>query len=592
MYNNEHASSSKTTGTTLLQFVILGLFCIIILRLWYFQIYKGEDYAEKARDNILRKQTIYAPRGLIRDRSGIILAENKPSYALAIIREDCRDIPQALAQVGEWTNTPLPELRERFKRDRTRVEPFKPQQLVSNLDFHTLALVQSHLVDWPGLEILIRPQRHYPQGSAFSHVLGYVAQANERELQEHSMLQLGDHIGKRGIELTMEDRLRGEKGLRQSEVNAQGRELEVQTLRKPEPGQDLSLTIDLELQKFARDQLGNNTGAVVVMQPHTGDLLALASKPGYDNNLFVQGLDRERWKEIVSDPKHPLRNRTHQSTYPPGSVFKLVTAACALHRDTMETEKKIYCPGFYRYGNRVFNCWQERGHGKMNLHDAIKQSCDVYFYKLGEEIGVQALSDFARACGFDKKTGIALPDENSGVIPDKQWKLRHFGSRWQGGETLNMSIGQGFTLVTPLQVARYVSALVNGGRLLRPKLLLSGNTRTLGTLPISDQERAFILDAMVATVDEPHGTAWRLRTRNATVGGKTGTAQVVKLHEEDRDKELEEIPYQYRDHAWMASFVAGGGKSYVIVCMVEHGGHGSSAAGPVVKSVIDYLIQP
>jgi penicillin-binding protein 2 len=591
MYSNDRIVSSKSTGTALLQIVILGLFCIIMLRLWYFQIYKGEEYAEKARENILRKQTIYAPRGLIRDRSGIILAENKPSYALAVIREDCRDIPRALTQVSEWTGVPVAKLQERFQRDRSRVEPFKPQQLVPNLDFHTLARVQSHLVDWPGLEILIRPQRYYPQGHSFSHVLGYVAQANEKELKQHDLLQLGDHIGKRGIELTMEDRLRGEKGLRQSEVNAQGRELEVKTLREPVPGRDISLTIDLELQKFAYDQLGNHTGAVVVMQPETGDLLALASKPGYDNNLFVRGLKQEQWKEIVSDPRHPLRNRTHQSTYPPGSVFKLVTAACALHHETFGTEKKVYCPGFYRYGNRVFNCWKEEGHGKMDLRNAIKESCDVYFYKLGEEIGVDTLSDFARQCGFDKKTRIELPDEASGVIPDKRWKLRHFGTRWQGGETLNMSIGQGFTLVTPLQVARYVSALVNGGRLLEPNLLLSREPRVLDTLTLSDQHRRFILEAMVDTVEEPHGTAWRLRTEGVSVGGKTGTAQVIKLRKEHKEKDLEEIPYQYRDHAWMASFATNGERSYAIACLVEHGGHGSSAAGPVVKAVIDHLFQ-
>jgi penicillin-binding protein 2 len=267
----------------------------------------------------------------------------------------------------------------------------------------------------------------------------------------------------------------------------------------------------------------------------------------------------------------------------------LVIASAALLRETIPIDKKLYCPGHYRLGNRVFRCWKPEGHGDVALQEAIKQSCDVYFYQLGEKLGIDAISNYARNNGFQQQTDILLPNEHSGVIPGREWKMRNIGRPWQGGDTLNTAIGQGFTLVTPLQISRYVAALVNGGHLLQPNLLAKSEPTQQGRLPLSGDSINFLLNSMRVTVEEPHGTAWRLRTKDAVIGGKTGTAQVIKLTEELRGEDTEAIPYRFRDHAWMASYGIRGKKKYVVVALIEHGGHGSSAAGPVVKSVYDYL---
>jgi penicillin-binding protein 2 len=301
--------------------------------------------------------------------------------------------------------------------------------------------------------------------------------------------------------------------------------------------------------------------------------------------MFVGGLSTEQWVGLRDDPMHPLQNRVVQSMFPPGSVFKLVVGGAALAHgvDISETH---YCPGFMRLGRRVFRCWKDGGHGKVAFKQGLIHSCDVYFYNIGDRLGVDKMSEFAFAAGFGQKTGIDLPHEKRGLIPTRKWKRERFGVPWVGGDNLNMAIGQGFTLVTPIQVARFVSSLVNGGRIMKPLLLSGSDPDSMGTLPLTDQQRELIVETMIQTVQE--GTARRLKRRDAVIGGKTGTAQVVRIKGEKR-RELEEMPYRERDHGWLASFGKKDGRTYVAVCMVEHGGHGSSAAGPVLKEVYRFL---
>ena len=588
MYNGEHHVPPRER-LLFLQVAILALFTLIVFRLWYFQVYKSQEMQEKARNNITRIESMYAPRGLIRDRKGVLLADNNPSYGLAVIREKCTDIPRLLKQVGHWTGCSPAEMQRVFAEGKTQVKSFHPQLLVPNLDFQSLARIETHLMDWPGLRIVARPLRTYPKGRTMAHILGYVSQANKQELRENPELALGDTVGKNGVELAFEPLLRGTKGLIRKEVNAQGKKLNETIMELPKPGRNIFLTIDYDLQELAFQQMGNQTGAVVVLEPESGAVLSLVSQPSYDNNQFVQGVSEEAWQYLKSNPKHPLQNRVISSAYPPGSVFKLLVAAVGLNSPHFSRNRKVYCPGVYRLGRGTYRCWKEEGHGRMDLHEAIKQSCDVYFYTLGHELGIDRISSYAKANGFGAKTGIDLTGECRGLVPDREWKLRRFGEKWQGGETVILAIGQGYMLVTPMQTARYLAALVNGGGLLKPRLSLYEPTRKQADLQLSDTNRKCILRAMVAAVEEPHGTAWRLRTPGAVIGGKTGTAQVVKMTDETRGKEPEEMPYKYRDHAWMAAFGQKNGKKYVVVVLIEHGGHGSSAAGPVVKSIFDYL---
>ena len=450
-----------------------------------------------------------------------------------------------------------------------------------------MARIEGQLMHWPGLEIVTRAKRFYPEGKEFSHILGYVAEANEKELADDPYLALGDTVGKQGIEYVFEQRLRGRKGLNSVEVDVLGRSLGKTLQEKPRNGENLQLCLDAGLQKKLFALLGDQTGSIVVLEPHTGRLRALVTAPSYDNNMFVGGLSQKDWVALRDDPFHPLQNRAIQSVYPPGSVWKLMMAGLFL-KEGVSPSQKIVCTGAVQMGNRVFRCWSRWGHGGVDLIRSLMQSCDVYYYTLGEKMGIDRINAFARACGFGSRTGIDLPYEKAGLVPSREWKKRRSGEPWYRGETLNVSIGQGYTLTTPLQVATFVGALLNGGKLLKPQLLEDAEPEVRGVIPISDQHRKLILEGMRQTADT--GTAKVLRRTDAVIGGKTGTAQVVRVRMVgDRRQRKEEMAYLERDHAWIASWGSKDGVDVVVVVMLEHGGGGSSAAGPVARDVYNIL---
>ncbi len=588
LYDNGDNQPPRS-GLILLQVLILGLFCLFAVRLWYLQIHRGEEYALKARENQLRQEPIFSPRGLIRDRNGDLLAVNEPAYALGLVREDCPDIDATLHQVAAWTGRDFTELKKLYKKNRKRVKPFEPLILVPDLTFHQLALIDSNRLRWPGLEIQVRPRRQYRYGMLLAHVLGYVAEANEADLEKRRDLDLGDYVGKQGIELMLEDRIRGAKGRIQFEVDVNGRRLKERVLKHPRAGHEVSLSIDLGLQKLAMDWLAEEAGGVAVIDADTGQLWALATAPSYDSNDFSSGLSPEQWARLRDDPLHPMQNRVIQSVYPPGSVFKHVVAGAGLHYGLVDPKETVHCAGQIKLGRHVFRCWRKGGHGNVNLERALVESCDVYFYKLGKKLTVDRISEFAQACGFGRPTGIRLPHEKSGIMPTREWKRKRFGESWQGGDNLNMAIGQGYTLVTPLQVARFFAAILNGGKLLKPLLLKDEKTEVQGDIPLTPEQIARLKRALVQTVDNDHGTCRRIRTKGVTVGGKTGTAQVVRFTEELKGMKDDDIPYKFRDHAWMAAIAEKDGRRFAIAVLVEHGLHGGSGAGPVVRAIIDYL---
>lgn len=575
------------SGLLLLQGLVGFLFFLFVVRFWYLQIHRGEEYARLAQDNLLRQERIYASRGLIRDRQGALLAENRPAFGLALIREDCRDIPATLAQVSQWTATPVEKLTAKFNQDRQRVKPFEPLLLISDMPFDLLARIESEIIHWPGLEIITRSKRNYPQGPLFAHILGYVAEANEQELENDKGLSLGDFVGKQGLELVLEQRLRGHKGQYQIEVDVLGRNLNRKLVEQPESGENIELSLDAGIQQAAWDAFEGQAGGLVVMDPDSGKLLALVTSPSFDNNAFAAGLSQKDWVALRDNPRHPLQNRIIQSVYPPGSVWKLMMTGMILNEGISPSET-VYCNGAVQLGRQTFRCWKKGGHGSVDMMRSLIESCDVYYYQMAERLGIDKLEQFAKACGFGAPTGIDLPHEKSGLVPSKSWKRRRFGEPWHRGETLNVSIGQGFTLVTPVQVAVFVSSLMNGGKLLKPSLLLDEPTIVKGTTPMTTQGRKLVMEAMRLTVATDAGTAKVLRRPDAVLGGKTGTAQVVRIVGEERLK-VEQMAYEHRDHAWMASWGEKDGKRYVVVCMLEHGGHGGSAAGPVVKRVYDKL---
>jgi penicillin-binding protein 2 len=586
---NESEQQAPRSGLILLQALILGLFCLFAIRLWYLQIHRSEEYQAKALENQLRQESIPSPRGLIRDRNGDLLAVNEPAYALGIIREDCPDVDRLVHQIAAWTGKDYFELKTLYNKNRKRVKPFEPLIVVPDLTFAQLALVETNKLRWPGLEIQFRPRRLYRYGTLLAHVLGYVAEADEEDMARRPDLALGDYVGKQGIELMLEDRMRGIKGLAQYQVDVNGRRLKERVLKHPQAGHEISLSIDLGLQKLCMDWLSEQAGGVAVMDADTGQLWALATAPSYDSNDFSSGLTPKQWARLRDDPLHPMQNRVIQSVYPPGSIFKHVVAGAGLHYGMIDPDETVFCPGFVKLGRRVFRCWKRGGHGKVDMNRALVESCDVYFYKLGKKLTVDRMSDFARAVGFGEKTGIRLPHEKAGNIPTREWKLKRFGESWQGGDNLNMAIGQGFTLVTPLQVVRFFAGLANGGKLLKPLLLKDEKTVVQADIPLRPDQVELLHQALIDTVQTPHGTCRRIRTKGVVVGGKTGTAQVVRLTDELKELKDDEIPYKFRDHAWMAAIAEKDGRRFAIACLVEHGLHGGSGAGPIVKAVIDYL---
>ncbi len=578
-------------GLILLQILVGLLFFVLVVRFWYLQMHRGAEFAQQAQNNRLRIERIFAPRGRIMDDQGKVLADNRTAYGLSLVREDCPDIPATLAQISAWSGIPLSHILEKFRQDRFKVKSFEPLLMITDIDFDIVARIESEIHAWPGLEIVVRTKRSYPEKDLFAHVLGYVAEANEQEMAADSTLAMGDLVGKQGLELELEKQLRGRKGLYDVEVDAHSRVLGKFLREEPRGGKEIRLSLDKDLQEAAWNALGGEAGCVVIMEPDTGKLRALVTSPAYDNNLFAAGISQRDWDALRTNSRFPLQNRVIQSVYPPGSVWKLVIAAMLLERGVNPRES-VFCPGQVKLGNQIFRCWKQGGHGSQDMQSALVNSCDVYFYLMGERMGIDKIEEFAKASGFGRPTGVDLPHEKSGLVPSKEWKKRRFGRPWVRGETYNVSIGQGYTLVTPVQMAVFVSALLNGGDLLKPQLLDDAQREIKGNIPAKAATLNFVVEAMRKTATG--GTARVVNRKDADMGGKTGTAQVVKLKMAAGDRRLRthEMEYAQRDHAWITTWGVKDGKSYVVVVMVEHGGGGSSVAGPVAKKVYEHLFGP
>ena len=574
------------SGLVLSQCLVGLLFFTFVIRFWYLQIHRGADFAQRLSQPPAVESVYASARGLIRDVKGT-LSCRKPAraFGLALIREDCKDISATLAQVSEWAGIPLEQLTNRFQQDRRKVKPFEPILLLNDMPFDQVARIEAQLMHWPGLEIVTPVQRCYPKAK-FAHIHqvrgGKLAGVSLPPIQPP---RLGDTVGKQGLEYVFEQRLRGHKGLYNVEVDVLGRSLGKTLVEEPQNGENLQLCLDTKLQKQLAALLGDQTGSIVVMEPQSGRLLALVTNPSYDNNVFVGGLSQKDWVALRDDPFHPLQNRAIQSVYPPGSVWKLMMAGLFL-KEGISPSFRVVCTGAVKLGNREFRCWRKGGHGAVDMIQSLLHSCDVYYYVLGEKLGIDRIENFAKACGFGAPTGIDLPHEKSGLVPSKAWKKRRSGEAWYRGETLNVSIGQGYTLVTPLQMANFVSSLL--GKLMKPQLLVDAKPEVRGNIPFSEEARKLVLEGMRVAADV--GTAKVLRRTDAVIGGKTGTAQVVKIRMVgERRQRTAEMAYLERDHAWIASYGRKDGKDVVVVVMLEHGGGGSSAAGPVARDVYNIL---
>jgi penicillin-binding protein 2 len=573
-------------------------------RMYQLQILEKDRYTVLADENRINLRLLAPPRGRVFDRFGVVVADNRQNYRAVVVAEQVGDLEATLAALGGVIEIDDTD-RHRVLRDSRRKHSFVPLVVRSNLSWEEVARVEVAVPELPGVAIEQGTIRFYPYGSMASHVLGYVAAASEKELTGDPLLELPDfRIGKSGIEKSQDLVLRGTAGTSEVEVNAYGRVVREIAHEPGQPGQDVVLSLDMALQEFVMKRCANEPSiSCVVLDAVTGDVLALVSSPSFDPTLFTTGLSPALWQELSTDPRNPLTDKAIAGVYPPGSTFKPVAALAALDAGAITADTTINCPGYLELGDATFHCWQHGGHGALHLHDAIKKSCDVFFYEISRRAGIDRLAAMARRLGYGAPLGLDIPGEHAGLIPTRDWKLATTGTSWQPGETLIAGIGQGSVLATPLQIATMAARLVTG-RAVVPHLvrhdgrLPPGGDRLPPAFPslgISQHYLGLVLDGMSAVVNEQGGTAYSARITDPAMamGGKSGTSQVRRITQYERDhgmRKASEIPWKDRDHALFVAFAPVGSPRYVCAAVVEHGGEsgggGSAVAAPICHDVL------
>ncbi len=566
-------------------------------RMAWLSVYQGEKYRLASEDNRVSLRLIAPRRGWIVDRAGQPLASNAPDYRVELIPEQVGDIEAALRQIMGVLPLTLDDLN-RIRADVARQPPYMPVEIAHGLAWPQFAALNVHLADLPGLVPVHGFSRIYPGGPAFAHLIGYVgAPTAEQYARLHDPLLVlpGFKLGKDGIERTQDAALRGVAGARRVEVNARGRVIRDLDTRSDTPGSTVRLTIDRGLQDYAARRLADQSASVIVMDCTTGDVLCMVSMPAYDPNVFSTRVTAKLWHELQTSTHHPLINKSAQGLYPPGSTFKMMTALAALKAGT-SPDDVAYCNGSYRYGRNVWHCHSRRGHGRVTMHSAIPQSCDVYFYTFGRAAGIDAIAAMAREFGLGQKFELPLPGQAHGIVPDTVWKTRRYHKEWTVGETLNTSIGQGYVIANPLQLA-VMAARLASGRKVEPRLLADAPRTPAPRLAIAPEHLAIVRQGMTDVVNGRGGTARssRIMVDGVVMAGKTGSAQVRRISTAERRRGVvkqERLPWEYRDHALFVAFAPADAPKYAVSVIVEHGAHGGTAAAPVARDVLTYLFEP
>ncbi|EKD40339.1 MAG: hypothetical protein ACD_75C00084G0003 [uncultured bacterium] len=580
--------------------VVLFFFAVIILRLWMLQISNGPEYETRAYSNRVRIRHIAAPRGHLLDRHGREIVTNRPSFNVVLIQEDSPDVGDVLKRLAPILKIDISELWEKI-RDASGTPRYLPVRLKEDIDWQTLAYLENHNQEFSGIRTEVQPVRVYHYEDLAASTIGYLGAISKKEMAEvdPEIYNGQEIIGKRGIEKLREADLRGEKGQSFTEVDAKGFEQKQLKAVEPLPGREIRLTMDVDLQQIAESYMaaGDKSGAVVVMEVNTGRLLTAVSAPSIHIEDFIGGIGKEEWQALLDNPRHPLLNKVVQATYPPGSTYKMATALAGLAKGVIDEDTSFYCPGQISFGNRTYRCWKKGGHGTVSLNRAIGESCDVYFYQVGIRVGVDSLAEYAQKLGLGKKTGAEMEFEKEGLTPTKKWKQKYRKAKWQDGETLSVAIGQGFNIVTPLQMCVMTSAIANGGKVYRPKIVeqvvdpegkVTENfaPELVSELQGVDRYLKSIRKGMEEVVQGKRGTARNVAIDGLRIGGKTGTAQVVRLAQYRGLKE-QNIPYEYRDHAWFTCYAPAENPEIAVTVLVEHGLHGGSGAGPIARAVLN-----
>jgi penicillin-binding protein 2 len=583
--------------TQLIYLLVILAFVGITSRLIYLQVVQGERFSYLSENNRIRIKRILGTRGMVYDQRGELLVDSRPSFDLLFVPEDAENPEATLRQLARHLGRDESEFLENFKQSKSR-SAFDDITLGKHVDWPTVVAVETNQLDLPGVTLRVRPRRNYADGPASAHVLGYLGEIGPRQLKsfKEAGYELGDEIGQYGLEKKWEQYLRGKGGGQQVEVDAVGRRVRVLSEVISGPGYTVHLTLDRRLQQTAYEALQGKEGTIVALDVRNGAILAMASTPAFDPNVFARGIKGEEWRALIKDRLRPLNNRAIQGQYPPGSTFKIVMAIAGLEEGAVQPDQKISDPGFFPFGNRVFRDWKKEGHGAVDLHRSLVESCDVYYYTLGTRLGIDKIAKWARAFGLGEKTGALLDDEKGGLVPDTAWKRKRYRQPWYPGETPSVAIGQGYLTVTPLQMANMMAAVANGGTLYRPRLVsrvesIDGERvyeqgpEVIRTIDLNPETLTRVHNALADVVFGAHGTGGAARSSIITLAGKTGTAQVIEM--KGAYLKSEQLAYFSRDHAWFVSYAPANKPEIAIAVLIEHGGHGGSAAAPMAKQVAE-----
>jgi penicillin-binding protein 2 len=572
--------------------VVLCLFGVLFLRLWYLQLVEGEELRRRSETNRIRLQDLPPWRGMILDRHGQLLVGNRPSYDLVAVLEDVTDINLMARRLASLLRLDAKQLTAHL--EGALAAGLNQVRLRTDLSWEEMALVETYEPELTGVLIQVASKREYREKGMAAHALGYLGEITDPQIKSNRFpgYKIGDYLGRCGVELAWEGYLRGKRGYRRIEVDAYGRELGQQDQMFPSPGANVFLTLDSRLQREAEACLEGKAGAIVALDPRSGKILALASSPTYSLEAFERGLSSQEWQRLSAHKDHPLENRALKGQYPPGSTFKIVMAVAGLEEKVITPSSIISCSGSLPCGNHVFHCWRKGGHGGVNLYRALVQSCDIYFFTVGQRLGIERIAKWSRRFGLGQPSGLNLDKEMPGLVASAAWKKERFHDPWHEGDTLSVAIGQGYNLTTPLQMAQVAAAIANGGSVFEPQLvervespagevLFQARPVLKSRLGASPATLALVQKALQGVVSEGTGKAAQLP--NVEVAGKTGTSQVVSL---EREKGKGKIPGQYQNHAWFVAYAPASEPQIAVAVLIEHGGGGGAVAAPLAKRVM------
>jgi penicillin-binding protein 2 len=580
---------------TAVQYIILVVFLILTYGLWRLQVSQSELYASLAEKNRIRNVPILAPRGKILDREGRIIVDNYPSFTALLMRDSSRDLTEDADVIAAGLHLDPKEMRDRIRKFAS-IPQYQPIYLKDDITPDELAFIEAHRNELPELDTIMAHRRLYPRNGFMAHLIGYVGEVSEQMLNQPQweFYSPGDVVGKSGVELEYNQMLMGQNGSKQVVVNSRGKEVGQLAEKPAEPGKPLKLTVDIDLQIAAEEALGDKNGAIVAMNPHNGEILAMVSRPTFDPNDFAVRITRGDWAKLIDDPDHPLLNKAIQAQLAPGSTFKIIMSVAGWEEGIAQT-LKVHCNGGATFYGRRFGCWVKTGHGEVEFSKAIYQSCDVFFYTLAEKLGIDRIAKYATALGLGQKTGIDLPDEASGVMPSEEWKIRNFKQKWFAGETISVGIGQGAVATTPVQLMRAIAAISMDGRMVVPHVAnptglpsnyLEANHYTdVKNIPINADGWNLITDAM-GRVLLPEGTAPSAHIPGIDIAGKTGSAQIVSLATRAKHASNDE----FAQNGWFVGFTPRRDPDIIVVTLFEGGEHGKLAARlatQVIKAYVD-----